>query len=195
MLTLSIYIHLNVVFASHAYKTVPYAWQKDTRKHYECFFCLFLLLCFVYISQVHRLYRGGGGSMQRAQEEWSNGVWKSAPVREAGFNAVSQAAQGPSLPQYPTTVPSYPSNSQWWWLRVTCRWRQMASHFCCVQESVSEFHIILVNPKCMEIYFKRERIAIKVLAEFCQQTPSKCNTCLRAVSLKCPFHFCLHVVY
>lgn len=59
------------------------------------------------------MYRGGGGSMQRAQEEWSSGVWKSAPVREAGFNAVAHAAQGPSLPQYPTSVPSYPDDSQW----------------------------------------------------------------------------------
>lgn len=63
--------------------------------------------------QVHRLYRGGGGSMQRAQEEWSTGMWKSAPVREAGFNAVAQTAQGPSLPQYPAAVPSYPDNSRW----------------------------------------------------------------------------------
>lgn len=63
--------------------------------------------------QVHRLYRGGGGSMQRAQEEWSTGLWKSAPVREAGFNAVAQTAQGPSLPQYPAAVPSYPDNSRW----------------------------------------------------------------------------------
>lgn len=63
--------------------------------------------------QVHRFYRGGGGSLERAQEEWSTGLWKSAPVREAGFNAVAHAAQGPSLPQYPAAVPSYPDNSQW----------------------------------------------------------------------------------
>lgn len=63
--------------------------------------------------QVHRLYRGGGGSMHRAQEEWSSGMWKSAPVREAGFNVVAHTAQGPSLPEYPTTVPSYPDNSHW----------------------------------------------------------------------------------
>ncbi|XP_054458814.1 secretory carrier-associated membrane protein 4 [Anoplopoma fimbria] len=63
--------------------------------------------------KVHRMYRGGGGSMKRAQEEWSTGMWKSAPVREAGFNAVTQTAQGPSLPQYPAAVPSYPDNSQW----------------------------------------------------------------------------------
>lgn len=65
------------------------------------------------LPQVHRLYRGGGGSMKRAQEEWSTGVWKSAPLREAGFNAVPQTAQGPSLPQYPASVPSYPDNSRW----------------------------------------------------------------------------------
>lgn len=61
--------------------------------------------------QIHRLYRGGGGSLQRAQEEWSTGVWKSAPVREAGFNAIAET--GPSLPQYPASVPSYPENRPW----------------------------------------------------------------------------------
>lgn len=70
----------------------------------------FYVIC---TSQVHRLYRGGGGSMQRAQEEWSTGVWKSASAREAGFNAVAQTAQGPSLPQYPAALPNYPDNSRW----------------------------------------------------------------------------------
>ncbi|XP_026769274.1 secretory carrier-associated membrane protein 4 [Pangasianodon hypophthalmus] len=61
--------------------------------------------------RIHRLYRGGGGSLQRAQEEWSTGVWKSAPVREAGFNAIAET--GPSLPQYPASVPSYPESRPW----------------------------------------------------------------------------------
>lgn len=51
--------------------------------------------------------------MQRAQEEWTTGTWKNAQAREAGFNAVAQTAQGPTLPQYPAAVPSYPDNSQW----------------------------------------------------------------------------------
>ncbi|XP_029939658.1 secretory carrier-associated membrane protein 4 [Salarias fasciatus] len=76
-------------------------------------FTLVTVLMAVVLLKVHRLYRGGGGSMQRAQEEWSTGLWKSAPVRDAGFNAVAQAAQGPSLPQYPAAVPSYPDNSHW----------------------------------------------------------------------------------
>lgn len=67
----------------------------------------------LYSPQVHRLYRGGGGSLERAQEEWSSGMWKNAPVREAGFNAVAHTAQGPSLPQYPAAVPSYPDDSHW----------------------------------------------------------------------------------
>lgn len=95
-----------------------------------------------FILQVHRLYRGGGGSMQRAQEEWSTGLWKSAPVREAGLNAVAQNLQGPSLPQYPTAVPSYPDNSQWWWLRITSRGRQITGSRSNVQESSSKRHII-----------------------------------------------------
>ncbi|CAN9500592.1 unnamed protein product [Ophioblennius macclurei] len=76
-------------------------------------FTLVAALMILVLLKVHRLYRGGGGSMQRAQEEWSTGVWKSAPLREAGFNAVAQSAQGPSLPQYPAAVPNYPVDSQW----------------------------------------------------------------------------------
>ncbi|XP_056132311.1 secretory carrier-associated membrane protein 4 isoform X3 [Lampris incognitus] len=76
-------------------------------------FTLVTMLMGLVLLRVHRLYRGGGGSFERAQEEWSTGAWKSAPVREAGFNAVTQTAQGPSLPQYPTAVPSYPDNSHW----------------------------------------------------------------------------------
>lgn len=70
-----------------------------------------VLMGFVLL-RVHRLYRGGGGSMARAQEEWSTGVWKSAAVREASFNAIASES-GPSLPQYPTSVPSYPDNRPW----------------------------------------------------------------------------------
>lgn len=62
-------------------------------------------------SKVHRLYRGGGGSFQRAQEEWSTGAWKNPTVREAGFNAISET--GPSLPQYPAAVPNYPESGPW----------------------------------------------------------------------------------
>ncbi|XP_069042171.1 secretory carrier-associated membrane protein 4 isoform X1 [Lepisosteus oculatus] len=73
-------------------------------------FTVVALLMSVALIRVHRLYRGGGGSLQRAQEEWSSGAWKNAPVRDAGFHAIS--GSGPSLPEYPT-VPSYPDNSQW----------------------------------------------------------------------------------
>uniref|UniRef100_A0A3B3B957 Secretory carrier-associated membrane protein n=1 Tax=Oryzias melastigma TaxID=30732 RepID=A0A3B3B957_ORYME len=72
-----------------------------------------LLFTLVTLLMVHRLYRGGGGSLERAQEEWSTGLWKNAPVREAGLNAVAHTAQGPSLPEYPASVPSYPDNSNW----------------------------------------------------------------------------------
>ncbi|XP_067272130.1 secretory carrier-associated membrane protein 4-like [Pseudorasbora parva] len=61
--------------------------------------------------KVHRLYRGGGGSFQRAQEEWSTGVWKDPHVREAGLNAISETR--PSLPQYPAAMPNYPGSEPW----------------------------------------------------------------------------------
>ncbi|XP_030640635.1 secretory carrier-associated membrane protein 4 [Chanos chanos] len=74
-------------------------------------FTLNTLLMILVLYRVHRLYRGGGGSLERAQEEWSSGAWKSATVREAGFNAIAES--GPSLPQYPAAVPSYPENRPW----------------------------------------------------------------------------------
>ncbi|CAB1331418.1 unnamed protein product, partial [Coregonus sp. 'balchen'] len=74
-------------------------------------FTLVTVLMGLVLIRVHRLYRGGGGSFERAQEEWTTGLWKSAPVREAGFNAVTET--GPSLPQYPAAVPSYPDNGSW----------------------------------------------------------------------------------
>lgn len=60
------------------------------------------------IMRVHRIYRGGGGSFQKAQTEWSSGAWRDPPSREAQFSNFS----GNSLPEYPT-VPSYPAGSQW----------------------------------------------------------------------------------
>ncbi|XP_028342742.1 secretory carrier-associated membrane protein 4-like [Physeter macrocephalus] len=61
------------------------------------------------IMKVHSIYRGAGGSFQKAQTEWSTGAWRNPPSREAQYNNFS----GNSLPEYPT-VPSYPaSGSQW----------------------------------------------------------------------------------
>lgn len=63
----------------------------------------------IVIMKVHRIYRGTGGSFQKAQTEWSTGAWRNPPSREAQYNNFS----GNSLPEYPT-VPSYPaSGSQW----------------------------------------------------------------------------------
>lgn len=58
--------------------------------------------------RVHRWYRGAGGSLQKAQEEWNSGTWKAPPTREAQYSNFA----GPTLPQYPT-VPNYPSGGQW----------------------------------------------------------------------------------
>ncbi|XP_054394313.1 secretory carrier-associated membrane protein 4 isoform X1 [Pongo abelii] len=60
------------------------------------------------IMKVHRIYRGAGGSFQKAQTEWNTGTWRNPPSREAQYNNFS----GNSLPEYPT-VPSYPGSGQW----------------------------------------------------------------------------------
>ncbi|XP_048339028.1 secretory carrier-associated membrane protein 4-like [Sphaerodactylus townsendi] len=70
-------------------------------------FTLSALVMFVCLLRVHRLYRGGGGSFQKAQDEWHSGLWRDPPSREAQFNNFS----GNSLPEYPT-VPSYPARSR-----------------------------------------------------------------------------------
>ncbi|XP_077440508.1 secretory carrier-associated membrane protein 4 isoform X1 [Vanacampus margaritifer] len=62
--------------------------------------------------KVHRLYRGIGGSVTRAQEEWGAGTWKSAPAKGES-SVVDQTAQGPSLPEYPAAVPNYLDNRSW----------------------------------------------------------------------------------
>ena len=45
-------------------------------------------------AQVHNLYRGSGGSMGKAQEEWTTGAWKNPHVQEAAQHAAMGAAQG-----------------------------------------------------------------------------------------------------
>lgn len=60
------------------------------------------------ILQVHKIYRGAGGSFQKAQDEWHSGAWRNPPSREAQYNNFA----GNSLPEYPT-VPNYPSGNQW----------------------------------------------------------------------------------
>uniref|UniRef100_A0A8D1N565 Secretory carrier-associated membrane protein n=1 Tax=Sus scrofa TaxID=9823 RepID=A0A8D1N565_PIG len=72
-------------------------------------FSLSAAIMAIVIMKVHRIYRGTGGSFQKAQTEWSTGAWRNPPSREAQYNNFS----GNSLPEYPT-VPSYPaSGSQW----------------------------------------------------------------------------------
>ncbi|CAO2641409.1 Secretory carrier-associated membrane protein 4 [Lemmus lemmus] len=71
-------------------------------------FSLSAVMMAITLVKVHRIYRGAGGSLQKAQTEWSAGTWRNPPSREAQFNNFS----GNTLPEYPT-VPSYPSAGQW----------------------------------------------------------------------------------
>ncbi|XP_060641041.1 secretory carrier-associated membrane protein 4 [Anolis sagrei] len=71
-------------------------------------FTLSALAMFVCLLRVHRLYRGGGGSFQKAQDEWQSGLWRNPPTREAQFSNFSRS----SLPEYPT-VPNYPGGNRW----------------------------------------------------------------------------------
>lgn len=64
-------------------------------------------LCDCPICQVHNLYRGSGGSMSKAQEEWTTGAWKNPHVQEAAQQAALGAAQGAMQPQDPSNTPNY----------------------------------------------------------------------------------------
>lgn len=44
--------------------------------------------------QVHNFYRGSGGSLGKAQEEWATGAWKNPHVQQAAQQAAMGAAQG-----------------------------------------------------------------------------------------------------
>ncbi|XP_067275674.1 secretory carrier-associated membrane protein 5 [Pseudorasbora parva] len=62
-------------------------------------------ISFIALTKIHNFYRGSGGSMSKAQEEWVSGAWKNPHVQQAAQQAALGAMQGPPSPQYST--PSY----------------------------------------------------------------------------------------
>ncbi|XP_077464052.1 secretory carrier-associated membrane protein 4 [Stigmatopora argus] len=74
---------------------------------------LVTILMLLVLIKVHRLYRGIGGSMAHAREEWGAGTWKDAAVKAGDVGVIDPNAQGSSLPQYPASVPSYTDNRGW----------------------------------------------------------------------------------
>ncbi|KAI1889534.1 hypothetical protein AGOR_G00163860 [Albula goreensis] len=64
---------------------------------------------------VHNFYRGSGGSMSKAQEEWTTGAWKNPHVQQAAQQAAMGAAQGAMMQhsdsQYSST-PNYNYDNQ-----------------------------------------------------------------------------------
>ncbi|MEE6516061.1 hypothetical protein FKM82_025259 [Ascaphus truei] len=72
------------------------------------------IFSFVALTKVHKFYRGAGGSMSKAQEEWTTGAWKNPHVQDAAQNAAMGAAQGAMMqnePQYSAT-PNYGYSNQ-----------------------------------------------------------------------------------
>uniref|UniRef100_A0A671QW83 Secretory carrier-associated membrane protein n=2 Tax=Sinocyclocheilus anshuiensis TaxID=1608454 RepID=A0A671QW83_9TELE len=59
-------------------------------------------ISFIVLTKVHNFYRGSGGSMSKAQEEWVSGAWKNPQVQQAALGAAAGAVQGPQSPQYST---------------------------------------------------------------------------------------------
>ncbi|KAG5263798.1 hypothetical protein AALO_G00268710 [Alosa alosa] len=77
-------------------------------------------LSFIALTKVHNFYRGSGGSMTKAQEEWTTGAWKSPVVQQAAQQAamgamaggMQGAGPGPQQPQYSAPPPSYDYDNQ-----------------------------------------------------------------------------------
>ncbi|XP_017321881.1 secretory carrier-associated membrane protein 5 [Ictalurus punctatus] len=65
------------------------------------------ILSFIALTTVHNLYRGSGGSMSKAQEEWTTGAWKNPHVQEAAQQAALGVAQGGTQAQDPANTPNY----------------------------------------------------------------------------------------
>lgn len=57
--------------------------------------------------QVHNFYRGSGGSMSKAQEEWATGAWKNPHVQQAAQQAAVGAVQGAAHQQEYSSAPDY----------------------------------------------------------------------------------------
>ncbi|KAK6317754.1 hypothetical protein J4Q44_G00110450 [Coregonus suidteri] len=55
---------------------------------------------------VHNMYRGTGGSMSKAQEEWTTGAWKNPHVQQAAQQAAVGVAQG-AMQQQQQQQPQY----------------------------------------------------------------------------------------
>uniref|UniRef100_A0A8B9HHR5 Secretory carrier-associated membrane protein n=1 Tax=Astyanax mexicanus TaxID=7994 RepID=A0A8B9HHR5_ASTMX len=58
---------------------------------------------------IHNFYRGSGGSMSKAQEEWTTGAWKNPHVQQAAQQAAMGAAQG-AMQQQQYSTPTYDDN-------------------------------------------------------------------------------------
>ncbi|XP_062926894.1 secretory carrier-associated membrane protein 5 isoform X1 [Mobula hypostoma] len=73
------------------------------------------VLSFIALTKVHNYYRGSGGSMSKAQEEWTTGAWKNPHVQQAAQQAAVGAVQGSMQnPQYTgySDTPNYAYNNQ-----------------------------------------------------------------------------------
>uniref|UniRef100_A0A8C8BZK8 Secretory carrier-associated membrane protein n=1 Tax=Oncorhynchus tshawytscha TaxID=74940 RepID=A0A8C8BZK8_ONCTS len=72
-------------------------------------FTAMAVLSFTGLTKVHNMYRGTGGSMSKAQEEWTTGAWKNPHVQQAAQQAAVGVAQGAMQQQQPqySQAPTY----------------------------------------------------------------------------------------
>ncbi|KAJ8340721.1 hypothetical protein SKAU_G00353540 [Synaphobranchus kaupii] len=69
----------------------------------------FAVLSSIALTKVHNFYRGSGGSLSKAQEEWASGAWKNPHVQQATQQAALGGVQGAmqqNQPQYSSTPSS-----------------------------------------------------------------------------------------
>ncbi|XP_070985643.1 secretory carrier-associated membrane protein 5-like isoform X3 [Oncorhynchus clarkii lewisi] len=76
------------------------------------FFTATATLSFIALTKVHNFYRGSGGSIGKAQEEWTTGAWKNPHIQQAAQQAAMGATTGAMVPdqQYSSNTPQYNDN-------------------------------------------------------------------------------------
>ncbi|XP_078114836.1 secretory carrier-associated membrane protein 5, partial [Sander vitreus] len=67
-------------------------------------------LSFIALTRIHNFYRGSGGSMSKAQEEWATGAWKNPHVQAAAQQAAMGAVSGAMQDHSHSPSPQYNDN-------------------------------------------------------------------------------------
>lgn len=92
---------LSFIALSKVTHTRTHSWSRSIKSLLR----FWLFTC--HLVQVHNFYRGSGGSLGKAQEEWATGAWKNPHVQQAAQQAAMGAAQGAVQQNQYSAAPTY----------------------------------------------------------------------------------------